>query len=101
MKATSKIIFDDDEDLDVQAAALQSYLLSLEARSVKLGAKAADDLKFYTIETSIKESGANATFFMSKDKLNKALAQKVHLITASGQICYTTHAGKRHCRNLN
>lgn len=34
MEAASKIILDDDEGLDVQAAALQIYLLSLEAHSV-------------------------------------------------------------------
>lgn len=39
MEAASKIILDDDEVLDVQAAALQSYILYLEANSVKaLGA---------------------------------------------------------------
>lgn len=35
MEAASKIIFDDDKDLDIQAAALQSYLSNLEAQPCK------------------------------------------------------------------
>lgn len=36
MKTASKIIFDEDEDLEVQAAALQNYLAALEAHTVNL-----------------------------------------------------------------
>lgn len=40
VEAASKIIFDDDKNLGIQSAALQSYLISLEAHSVKLEANA-------------------------------------------------------------
>lgn len=35
MDAAANIIFNDDEDLDIQAEAVQSYLLLLESNTVK------------------------------------------------------------------
>lgn len=60
MEAVSKIIFDDDKDLDVQASAVKSYLLSLEAHSVELGAMIAGRIKHSTKSTGIIDSYASA-----------------------------------------
>lgn len=54
MEATSKIIFDDDEDLGVQNSALQSYLLPLETYLVKLGALGAGNNNYYTLVQTCK-----------------------------------------------
>lgn len=62
MEAASTIIFVNDEDLNVQSTALQSYLLSLEASFVKLGAEAAGDFNCYT----------HATIGLRNDILNAA-----------------------------
>lgn len=53
IEVASTIIFDDNEDIDVQAEALQNYLLSLEAQSVKMGAMAAGGIQHYTTSTGI------------------------------------------------
>lgn len=94
MEAASNVIFDDDEELDVQASALHGFLLSLEANSVKMGAMAAAEFHCYTLATSIIESGGSTTFVRTKDKLSNALTHKSQLRTANGQKCYTTLAGK-------
>ena len=94
MEAASKIIFDEDEDLDIQAAALQSYLLSLEANSVKANTIGEDEINHYTSATGIIDSGASATFVSSIAKLSNATVHKSQLRTANGQRCFTSHLGK-------
>lgn len=94
MEAASKIIFDDEEDIDVQNTALQNYLMSLEAHSVKLEAKATADFNCYTIASGIIDSGASANFFTDTKKVSNALPHKSQLITANSQVCYTSHTGK-------
>lgn len=94
MEAASKIIFDDDEDLYVQDAPLQSYLLSLEATYVKASAMSSGGLSCYNFASGIIDSGASATFFTSIDKSSNASVHKSHLRTANGQMCYTSHLRK-------
>lgn len=45
MEAASKIIFEYDEDMGVETAALKRYLVSLEAQSVNFGAMAAEGVQ--------------------------------------------------------
>lgn len=71
MEAASKIVFDDDEDLDIQAAAFQSCLLSLEAKPVKDCAMCAGELNCYASANSIIDSGAGANFVTSIDKISR------------------------------
>lgn len=94
MEAASEIIFDDDEDLDVQDAALQSYLLSLESQSVKLGAMAAGGAKHYTMSTGIVDSGASATFVTSEQNISNSTTHWAQLRTSNCKSCYTAHLGK-------
>lgn len=76
LDASSKIIFDENEDLDVQAAALQSFLLSLEANLVTMSAMADNGLNGHTFSTDIIYSEARATFVASKEKINSPLPHK-------------------------
>ena len=94
MEAASKIIFDDDEDLEIQAAALQNYLLALEANTVKASTSGVEDINHYSIASGIIDSGASATFVTSTDKLTNATAHKSQLRTANDQTCFTSHLGK-------
>lgn len=72
MEASPKIIFDDDEDLYVQSAAIQSYLFSLEDNSVKAGAIGACSFNCYTLANGNIYSGASANFVTLKDKFRIA-----------------------------
>ena len=92
MEAAAKIVFDDDADLDVQATALQTYLQTLEANTVK--AMGADEINNYTVANGIIDSGASATFVTSADKVSNATTHKTSLKTANGQRCFTSHMGK-------
>lgn len=94
MEAASKIIFDFDEGLDIKAAALQRYVLTLEANSVKFSALGAGDLNFYTPANGIIDSGASATFATSRENTSSASVHKSQLRTANGQMCYTSHLWK-------
>lgn len=95
MEAASKISFDDDEDLDLQAAALQNCWLSLEENTVNMGTKATAEFNFLTLATGIKDFGASTSFVTATDKVSNAMNHKTQLRTANGQKCCTTHAGKR------
>lgn len=53
MEAASNLIFDDDEDLDIQAVALKSYLLSLEANAVKHSDMFAANINHLTLSNCI------------------------------------------------
>lgn len=68
MKATTKIIFDDDEYLYLQAAAFQSYLNTLKAHTAKLGAKFAVEFIFSTLANGIIDSGASTTSITYENK---------------------------------
>lgn len=70
---------DEDEDLDEQAVALQSYLTSLDAHSVKVGAKDAANFNCYTIANEIINSGASATFVTSTSTICNATNHKTQL----------------------
>lgn len=94
LEAASKIIFDDDEDLDIQAALLQNYLLSLEENFVKIGAKTKGEFSCYTLATGLIYSGASATFVTSIEKFSNAMTHNTQFRTANGHKCYTAHAGK-------
>lgn len=93
MEAAANIIFDDDEDIGVQAAALKSYLTSLEAHSVKMETKTGDEFTCYTIApdfaggvretskaTGIIDSGASATFVTSDDKVSNQTTRRAQLL---------------------
>lgn len=95
MEAASKIIFDEEEDLYVQAVALQTYLLSLEAQSVNLGAMSAAKITDYTLTNGIIDSVASATFVTLANKIRNATKHKAKLQTANGQSCYKSHAGQQ------
>lgn len=108
MEAATKIIFDDDEDLDVQSAALQSYISSPEAHKVKLGAKAAIDFNCYTLANSIIESGESATFLTSEKNQQHKLTQntatyckRTRLIYAKNRQDILTHRKKRNTPTCN
>lgn len=94
MEAASKIIFGEDEYLDVQAAALQNYLQNQEVHSVKLGAMAAGKVIHCKIANSIIYSGVSATFVSNANKLSNSTKRNAQIRTSNGQICYTTLVGK-------
>lgn len=94
MEAAFKISFDDDKDLDVKTAALQSYLLSLEANSVNSGAIGTGDPNCNTLANGIIDSGASAIFVTSQDKFRNASVHKSQLRTPNGQSFHTSHLGK-------
>lgn len=94
MKAASKVVFDDNEDLSVQNAALQRYLALLEANTVNMGAKAAAEFNFYTLTTGLIESGAITALVTATDKISNAMTHKLQLKTANGQKCHTIYVGK-------
>lgn len=87
--AASQIIFDDDEDLYVQAAALQSYLMT---HAVNLDAKAAADVECYTFPSGIADSGASAKFFTNTSKVSNAMPHKAQIRIANGQECFNSHS---------
>lgn len=68
--ASSKTIFDEDADLDIQDLALKYFLNSLEANIVKMGAKELTDIDCYSTCTGIIDSRASATFVTSNSKLS-------------------------------
>lgn len=94
MEAASKIIFNDDEYIDAQAAALKCYLHFMEVHTVNMGAKGGVHLYCYTSASGIIHSGAGATFLTSIDKKSNALKHKAQLKSANVQACFTTRMGK-------
>lgn len=65
METAATILFDVDEDLDLQAAALQSYLLTLESNTVNNGATGSGSFNCYTSTNNIIDSGASTTHFVT------------------------------------
>lgn len=73
----SKIILDDDEGIDQQAAALQAYLTSIKANSVKLGSMVAAIFERHTSPLGIidpelvlplsQQKNKSATFYPRKN----------------------------------
>lgn len=99
MKAASKIILDEDEYLDIQAAALQSYHNSLDAQNVNMVAKAVANFDWHTLATGIVDSGDRVMaliciFIITPNKSSNATKHSSQVRTANGQSRYTTHAGK-------
>lgn len=72
MEAAEKITFNEDENLDIQAVALQSYLTSLEEHYIKLGGEAAAHFNCYTLATGTIDSRASATFVTTTDHIRNA-----------------------------
>lgn len=68
--ASSKIIVDNDADLDTKAEALRYFIGSLGVNSVKLGAKPLADIDCYSTCTGRIDSGASATIVTSNNKLS-------------------------------
>lgn len=95
MEAATKITFNEDKGLGIQAAALHSYLTSLEAHSVSLGDEASAHFNCYTLATGLIDSKVSATNVTTTDKISNSRPHKAQLRTANGRTGHTSHEKQR------
>lgn len=94
IEAEANIIFYDKEDLDLQATALQSCLLNLEANTIKASAMNVGDLDCQTLAGVIIDSEASATFVISQNKISNGDSHKSKKYKPPMEECFTRHIGE-------
>lgn len=71
MEEAASINFNDEEETYIKAAALQNYLITLEANTIRTNAMRFGELDHYTLANGIIDSGASAILVTSKYNISK------------------------------